>query len=79
MNRSRSRPHRGRRGPGQNTEGATFLDIAEIKSKTTPELHEMADQLARIHPSECLVNEDEPPLPESIVREAVISKRPPPR
>jgi transcription termination factor Rho len=27
------------------TEGATFLDIAEIKSKSIPELHEMADEL----------------------------------
>ena len=46
MNRPRSRPHRGRRRPAQNTEGATFLDIAEIKSKSIPELHEMADELA---------------------------------
>jgi transcription termination factor Rho len=45
MNRSRSRPHRGRRRPAQNTEGATFLDIAEIKSKSIPELHEMAEEL----------------------------------
>src|SRR5687768_327666 len=45
MNRPRSRPRRGRRRPATNTEGATFLDIAEIKSKSIPELHEMADEL----------------------------------
>ncbi|MFN2383719.1 MAG: transcription termination factor Rho [Gemmatimonadota bacterium] len=44
MNRPRSRSRYPRR-PSAPPEGSSFLDIGEIKSKSIPELHEMAEKM----------------------------------
>lgn len=48
MNRSRSRAPRARQHRRPPTPGpdATVMDIGEIKSKSIPELHEMAEKLS---------------------------------
>lgn len=38
---------------------------------------QLADQLARISPSECLISEDGPPLPQFSARTTLMTKRPP--
>src|SRR5262245_61543042 len=65
---------------GKGREGAFGVAWADLSTgrflAAVFQEQELCDQVARIHPSECLVNEDDPPLSESIVGAAVISKRP---
>jgi len=62
---------------GDKQTGLAWIDLSTGKFfATTCVAEELADELVRVGPSECLVSEDGPPLPQSATRDSVITKRP---
>ena len=58
--------------------GLAWADLSTGKFyATTMSSSQLPDQLARIQPAECLVNEDDPPLPAHIQDTLMLTSRPP--
>ncbi|MBP85232.1 MAG: DNA mismatch repair protein MutS [Planctomycetaceae bacterium] len=65
---------------GKKREGEVGIAWAELSTgrfqAATFRVEQLADQLARIGPSECLVSEDESPLPDFLTDSMLLTKRP---
>lgn len=62
---------------GGEATGLAWVDLStgQFQAAVFPP-ERLGDQLARVHPSECLISEDANALPESVTDECMITKRP---
>ena len=62
---------------GDNEVGVAWADLSTGRFHAAVfQVKQLADQLARINPAECLISEDGPPLPEQIASRTVVTKCP---